>query len=476
MPIIMKKLFLFILTGLLLGSCDRFDEKLNINPNLPSQASNTQLLASAMRSLPGTSSSAYGPLYPQHLSETIYTDASRYNTTFFNFYDWYYSPLADIESVLTSNKLTVSEGPIANQLAVAKILKAYYFWFMTDRWGDLPYSQALKGKENLTPAYDTQQDIYNALFTLLDEANGEMVTGNITNDIVYGGNTVKWKQLGNTIHLLMALRLSKVDPAKGRTEFNKALAAGIIQSNADNLVYTHLKDANNQNYWYEVFSVLNRQWYAVSKPLVDYMQTTNDPRLKTYANPNAAGQYVGLEYGLSGDQANTGRYVIRNISLLGESLRQQNSPVYLVTYAQALFARAEAAKLGWIPGGDAEAEKNYTLAIEASVKQWNKDDVTGLGAMIANPEVKYNPADALKQIGYQRWVHLFLNGYEAWAEWRRTGYPQLQAPANNSGRSIPRREAYPNQENLNNKAHYEEAVQRLGGTNDLNGRVWWDRP
>jgi len=471
----MKKIWILSFVAVL-TACNNFDDDLNVNPNVPSAASNTQLLAYAMRSLPETMASASGPLYAQQISEAEYITLSRYETVYYNFYNWYSGPLMNIEKVLTAESFNVSEGPIANQLAVAKILKAYFFWYATDRWGDLPYSAALRGNQDFTPAYDTQESIYNALFTLLDEANAEIVSGNISNDIVYGGNVTRWKKLANTIHMLMALRLSKVNPAKGAEEFNKALTAGIMTGNADNLVYAHLSDPNNWNYWYQVFSVQNREWYAVSKPLVDYMLPVNDPRLPLFANRNEAGQFAGLAYGLMGNEVNTGVYQKKNVSMLGTGMRQSTTPRYVVTYAQALFAKAEAAKLGWIAGGDAEAELNYNLAIEQSVRQWNNNSTAGLPEMMSTPEIQYDPNRGLEQIGYQRWVHLFLNGYEAWAEWRRTGYPVLVPPSNNNDRPIPRREAYPTQEEQNNSQSYNEAVQRLGGTNDLNGRVWWDKP
>jgi len=471
----MNKLYIYILALCLLAACNDFEDDINVNPNQPSQASNTQLLANAMRYLPGISSSAYGPLYPQHLSETEYTDASRYNTIYFDFYSYYTGPLMNIQKVLDSDELNANEGPIANQLAVAKILKAYFFWFMTDRWGDLPYTEALQGKEDFTPAYDSQEDIYNALFSLLDEANAQIVDGDIENDIVYGGDTDKWRRLGNTIHMLMALRLSEVDPATASTEFNKAMDAGTFTSNDDNLVYQHLADADNWNYWYNVFENLNREWYAVSKPLVDYMRPLNDPRLPTFADPNVDGEYVGLAYGLPGDVANTGQYSKDSISILGANLRQATTPVYLVTYAEALFAQAEAAKRGWIGGGDAAAEEYYTTAIEASVQQWN-GNTDGLESFLAQAEVQYNAEDAIEKIAYQKWVHLFMHGYEAWAEWRRTGFPILSPPENNSGRDIPLRQAYPTQEFQNNQDNYQEAVQRaFGGEDEPEKSVWWDK-
>jgi hypothetical protein len=378
----------------------------------------------------------------------------------------------NLETVLTST-LDPNEGPIVNQIAVAKILKSFFYWHMTDRWGDIPFSEALKGKENFTPKYDKQQDIYNGLFKLLDEANAAIVTGNIKNDIVYGGDMGKWKRLGNTIHLLMALRLSKVDAVKGAAEFNKALTNGIMAANTDNFAYPHLAEQPNENFWYNQFTRLGRNWYAVSKPLVDYMKPLDDPRLPVFANKNTAGNYVGLDYGLPGSTT----VVINNFSLLGSGIRQQNSPVYLVTYAQALFAKAEAAKLGWITGGDVTAKTNYDLAIEQSILQWTGSNAT-VAAYLAKPEVTYDPVNAIKQIATQRWVHLFLNGYEAWAEWRRTGYPVLVAAPGANGDKIPRREGYPLQERANNTANYNAAVAAFpyGGADDLNTRVWWDKP
>lgn len=476
-----KYISLYIAAGaLFFAGCRKIDESLNIDPNKATKASGTQLIANAERSLPDISSSPYGVHYPQFLSNTSFTDNSRYTTVNFNFYGWYTGPLMDLETVLNS-PLDANEGPVANQIAVAKILKAYIYWFLTDRWGDIPYSEALKGDANFTPKYDKQQDIYNALFKLLDEANATIVPGgNIKNDLIYTipntntGDISKWKKLGNTIHMLMALRISKVDPVKGAAEFSKAYTNGMMTSNADNFMYQHYgPDPNNENFWYTQMNRMGRLWYAVSKPLVDYMLPLNDPRLPVYANKNKAGNYVGLDYGLPGSTT----VVIDNYSLLGDKLRLANAPVYLVTYAEGLFAVAEAAKLGWIPGGDATAKTNYESAITNSILQWTGSS-TGAAAYIAQPGVTYDPANAIKQIATQRWVHLFLNGYEAWAEWRRTGYPALVAAPGANGDKIPRREAYPVVERSNNTANYNAAVAAFpyGGNDDLNARVWWDKP
>lgn len=449
------------------AGCNKFDEDININPNLPSTASNMQLVANAQLSLPGISSTPQGVYNAQHLSETQYPNLSLYNQVSHSFYSWYTGPLMNLETVINAKSFDVQEGPPANQLAVAKILKAYYMWHITDRWGDVPYTEALKAKGDFTPKYDTQQSIYDSLFLLLEAANNMIVAGNISNDLIYAGDINKWKRLANTIRLLMALRLSEVNETKARDEFNKALTAGIMTSNADNLVFKHLPEAANQNYWYGQVVGLNRKWWALSETLVNKMKPSNDPRLAIYGDKNTVGNYVGLEFGrldMTGQDP----------SLLGAAFIKQDAPVYLVTYAQALFARAEAAKRGWIAGGDATAKTNYDLAIEQSVRQWNNNSTTGLAAMMAHPDIAYDPAKAMEQIATQRWVHLFMHGYEAWAEWRRTGFPVLTQP---QGKQIPNRQAYPVEEQFNNTDNYKEAVQRqFGGTDGLYGKVWWDKP
>ena len=462
----MKKIYILLLAGVVLGSCNKFDDDINTNTNLPSQASAAQLLGNAMLSLPGLSSNPQGEFMAQYLAETQYVGASQYPDGSTSFYGWYQGPLMNIETVLTSDKLSIM--PSANQLAVAKILKAYYFWNITDRWGDVPFTQALKGQADFTPVYDTQESIYDALFKLLDEAHGMITTGTITGDIIYNGDMTKWKKFGNTVRLLMALRLSQVNATKGTAEFNKAITNGIMTANTDNFVFKHLADANNQNYWYGQVVAQVREWWALTKTLVDYMKPLNDPRLPIFGKLNNTGQYAGLDFGTTVGIPNT-----TTVSLLGTAIYAQNAPVYLVTYSQALFALAEGAKRGWIGGGDAVAKTNYDLAIDQSFRLWT-GGTTGLSAFMATTEIAYNPARAIEQISNQRYVHLFMHGYEAWAEWRRTGYPaNLVSPL---GRAVPTRLGYPDNEAFNNAENYQAALQRqFGGTNTQYGKVWWDK-
>lgn len=460
---------IYLLTGIvfIFGACNKFGD-INVNPNLPSQASNTQLIANAELYLPVLQESPQGEYNAQYLSETQYPNLSLYNQVSASFYGIYQGPLMNLETVINSKELDAKEGPIPNQLAVAKILKAYYFWHITDRWGDVPYSEALKGAEKFTPVYDTQESIYDNLFALLDEADKSIVDGDIMNDVIYDGNMEQWKKLGNTIRLLMALRISEVNATKGREEFNKALAAGIMTENDDNMVFRHLAEEAVESYWYDQVEDQNRKWWALSELLVSKMKPVNDPRLPVYGDPNSDGEYEGLEFGALDGLSVTA------FSLMGEEIRRQDASVYLVTYAQALFAQAEAAKRGWIGGSDAAAGDFYEQAIEHSIRQWNNNDTTGYAAMMTSPGMPYNAATGYEQIGVQRWVHLFMHGYEAWAEWRRTGFPTFVKP---QGKDVPTRQGYPSDEVFNNGSNYNDAVSRqfAGAGDGLYGKVWWNK-
>ena len=462
----MKKLYITILCCTLFLGCSEFDDDINVNPNIPSEASGTQLIANAQLFLPGLSSSPQGEFLAQYLAETQYVGVSLYPEGSTNFYGWYEGPLMNLQTVLDSEEeLNASEGLVVNQIAVAKILKAYFYWNITDRWGDVPYFEALSGADDFTPAYDEQKEIYADLFRLLEEANNQIVTsGSIANDIVYGGDMSKWKKLGNTIRLLMALRLSEVDEEWAKEEFKKAISAGIMESNEDNLVFNHLADANNQNYWYEQVVDRNREWWALTVNLVEEMKPVNDPRLPVYGDPARENdEFVGMVYG---DTENLGT---EQYSLLGSDIYAQDAPVYLVTYAQALFAIAEAAERNWITE---DVETYYNLAIENSIEQWT-GSTEGVDTFLTQPEISFDPANALEQIAEQRWVHLFMNGYEAWSEWRRTGFPEDMVQP--EGRPVPTRLAYPDNEVFNNAENYEEAIQRqFGGEDSIYGNVWWD--
>ncbi|MFN3849829.1 MAG: SusD/RagB family nutrient-binding outer membrane lipoprotein [Spirosomataceae bacterium] len=450
---------------------------MNISPNSPSSPNTAGILTGAMRNVGGMVTDITPALYTQQFGDVTYIEESRYKTVQWSYNGWYTGPLNAYKTIIDLNtdpetkSTAAANGSNNNQIAVSRILKAYTFMWMTDRWGDIPYSQALKGKENFSPAFDSQQSIYNDLFKELKEAQAQFDGGTaVKGDILLGGNATRWKKFANSLRLVMALRLSKVDPAKGKAEFTAALADGVLTSNSDNVRYTYLSEANNEHPLYNNYITNNRKDFAVSSTFVDYLVKTNDPRIAAMADKNVNLKYVGVPYGVFPPT-----WKSQDVSLAASTMRAQNSAANVLTYAQVLFSQAEAAKLGWITG---DAKALYEAAIKASMQQWLGSAYTdaALADFLKQDDVKYSDAKALELIATQKWVALFYQGNEAWAEWRRTGFPALKAaakPLNVSG-LIPRRMAYPTTEATLNKVNYDKVVASQGADNQET-RVWWDK-
>jgi hypothetical protein len=489
----MKGFTYTLLAGLFVTTvaCNDFGN-MNVNPNSALYPNTASLMTGAQR-IVGTLNSQVGPggfniapaLYVQQFSDVTYIEDSRYKTINFSYNTIYGAAgtgansgaLISLQQIIDQNTNQASKGGSAtygsnaNQIAIARILKAYIYQYMTDRWGDIPYSQALKGDQNFSPAFDKQQDIYNDLFKEWKEAAAQFDAGAaVSGDILLSSNVARWKKFAASLRLIAALRLSKVDPTKGKTEFAAALADGVLASNADNVQYKFLADANNENPLYTNYVRSNRKDFALSNTFVDYLKKLNDPRLPVYAAPNLKGEYVGAPYGVFPAPGKAQDY-----SLAGSAISSQTAPVNLMTYAQVLFAQAEAAKLGWTSGN---AKSLYEAAIKASMQQWLGTSYTdaAFNTYIAQADVAYTDARALELIGNQRWVALFFQGTEAWNNWRRTGYPVLKPAATtlNGGTDIPRRLAYPVQETTLNAKNYADVLARQG-KDDQYTRVWWDK-
>ena len=463
-------------------ACNDFGD-INVNPNSPSAPNTASLFTGALRTV-GLINNQVGPgaynsvpaIYVQQLGDITYIEESRYKTINFSYNALYSGPLVALQQVIDLNtnegtKLSAAaNGSNANQIAIARIMKGYYFLFITDRWGDVPYFDALKGSANFSPAFTPQKDIYTDLFKEWKEAAAQFDGGGtVQGDILLGGNAARWKKFAASLRMVAALRLSKVDPAKGKAEFNAALTDGVLASNADNVQYKFLKDQNNQNGLYDNYVFSNRKDFAVSDVFINYLKGVKDPRLPFIAAPNQKGDYVGVPYGLFPAQGKA-----QDFSLVGSVLSAQDSPAYVMTYAQILFAQAEAAKLGWTTGN---AKTLYESAIKTSMQQWMGSNYTDAAytAYIAQPNVAYSDAAAIERIATQRWIALFAQGQESWNSWRRTGFPKLTPAKNtlNGGTEIPRRLAYPVTETTLNAKNYAEVTARQG-KDDQYTRVYWD--
>lgn len=476
--------------SLILSACTEGFEELNIDPNQPVIVPTSSLLTGAQRELVADIFGNHNELGGVGLPGMIYTQQMAnlrggfddiYATVEEDFSTFYTSGLRDLQEIiaLNTNAETMTNaalsGPNNNQIAVARILKAWAFQNITDVWGDVPYTETLQGNEFPLPIYDTQEFIYMDLLKELTEAS-EMIAvtdGDIAGDIIYNGDMEKWYKFANSLKMRVALRLSKVAPGVAANALAEAFSAGPMTSAEDNAFYQFLESQPNNNPWYFRFE-LSVPNYGIGSTMVDMLKSLNDPRLEKFADPalnnNLGGGYIGQPVGL--DRASGSAISDFAVSWPdAENILQPTSRFTIMSYAEVGFILAEAAERGWITGS---ASDYYNTAITASMEQWGISDPEVIAAYLAQEEVVYDTSDPIKSIGNQKWISLFMQGVQSWSEWRRLQIPELDIARDAVIDGIPRRKGYPPSEINLNKSNYEAAVARQG-TDDLLTRVWWDK-
>lgn len=474
---------------LTLGCTDDF-EKINTNPNQPVKVPTAYLLTQAQRNTMAQQQFFTTNLYAQLFAETQYTTTSRYVTEELAFDGYYTGPLADLQNIIKLNTAeatkgtaeVLSSGSNNNQLAVARILKAYNFQIVTDQWGDIPYTEALKGSDDYLPAYTSQDEIYADLVKELKEASAQINVDEpgVGGDVIYGGDMVLWKKFANALLLRVGIRMSEANPQLARQTISDALAAGVFEDNEDNALFTYLSESTNANAIYTHFNVDNRTDYAISNVLVDFLKVRNDPRLEVYANPtenSVAGgnpEYVGELYGVS--EATAGSTTNASISFLGDFWKERpDAAITIMTYSEVMFIKAEAAQRGWITG---DAETLYNQAVRASMEYYGITSDADVDAYLSQASVKYNATNWKQLVGEQKWISLYAVGHEPWSEWRRLGFPRLNpAPNAENNRGIPLRRTYDSREYTLNKTNVNTAVARQAAESILHmsDPVWWDK-
>jgi hypothetical protein len=524
-----KRLLLLICSGLFFTGCDKGFVEVNTNPYAITSIDPAVIFAGAQRTHIGTWNAEH-TIVQQFLGA--------YNTganTGFNFnqdidgnsnpkWDQSYANgangnAAPVKNLVQAMNLLGSGTTRVNLMSMLRIWKAQLFMGLVDNYGDVPYSEAGKAVSEgiFYPKYDDDAAIYDDLYKELKEAiaalnaSGEYISA----DLFYGTNAqpstktttaadqvAKWKKLGNSLLLRLGMRYSKLNATKASGIVAEAFAGGVMTSNADNAfvkndgtTFTQGDNAALRN-----FSQFN---YA-AEPFVNHLKLTSDPRAKfmiaQYADPGAiandlnpdvtlANQY-GVPIGVTSDQILAGgpyrggrgsglNYSQFNVNIIAAP----GVPEFWVTYAQTSLLLAEAAKRGWIPGGDATAKTHYENGIAADMATYalytgttpiSGADVT---AYINNPAVVYTPADALKLINTQYWVVNIRNGTEAFANFRRSGFPTLSPNTFNTslGGGFVRRLSYPDIEGSANAANYQAGSAAIGG-DKLTSRVFWDIP
>lgn len=461
------------------AGCDQGLTELNENPNQPEVAAAEYLFTNAVEAAVGRATGELlnmdlTGLFVQHYAESRFSEQDRYEISDGNsqthWTGFYAGPLQDFSEVVAKGQ--AESRP--NVQALGMIMRAWTFQVVTDIWGDVGYSEALRIRQpdaGNDVAYDPQSAVYAGMQAELREAAALLNPSQPAMgaaDLIYGGNVERWRRFANSLRLRMAMRLSDVAPGPAAAEFADALADGVMTSNADNAVLWYLANGTNGHPIYE-YENIPRIDHAISSTLVDSLKSLNDPRLRFYAKPTSAGTYRGELPGDTRDQP------LNSISRIGEWFARADAPSYIMTYAEVLFLQAEAVHRGWITG---DAAALYQAAIRAHLTQFNIandafNDIPAdsINAYLAQPKVQYA---GLQSIALQKWIALYGNGPEAFAEWRRLDSPVL-VPGRDAlnERRIPVRLPYPVSEQSLNGDNLAAAVSRQGGAS-LNHRVWWD--
>jgi len=403
------------------------------------------------------------------------------------------------------------EGKKLNTRHAARIMRVLNFHRLTDFYGNIPYFNATQGMNGVFfPEYDKQSDIYPDLLRELEEATAALSTSNPDEgfaraDLVYKGDIAKWKRFGYSLMLRLAMRVSNVAPQLAGQYVTKAIAGGVMQTNADNFWVPMSEGPSlwiNQNGISRAFFPGDGgQPGFLSETFVNWLKagaTTADevdPRLMIISGGIATWSAVawnpintnplqqkgmpngydaaGLEVLLGGpiDQQTT-------FSRINYLMLRRGSPYLMMNAAESHFLMAEALERGIGSGITGTAAAHYNAGVRAAMQMYTPFDnslvVTDaqVDAYLArHPYGVEKPA--LQMIGEQMWASKFTNWWEAWSDWRRTGYPVLTPtnhPANVTQGQIMRKLRYPAAEVASN------ANFQTGATlpDFYLTRVWWD--
>ncbi|MBK8490563.1 MAG: SusD/RagB family nutrient-binding outer membrane lipoprotein [Saprospirales bacterium] len=444
----MFKIFVVSL-ALVAGSCNFIDPELNVNPNNPLDVPINLLLPQAEVSIAYVMGGDLGrtvAMWTQH-----HAGVDRQSTGF-DVYQlreqdinnaWgniYASSLTDLQFMI--QKADETDSPYYR--GVARVLMAYLMGHVVDLWNDVPFSDALKGADQLKPAYDTGASVYDQIQALLRDAKLDLAQSASTlrpgtDDLIFGGNVGKWTAFANTLLARNYLHLGDYGSALN------ALSEGGIADNSGNAKVSFGTSAIEQNPWFQFDDQRNDQ--RMGKFFIDLMKSINDPRLPYFAAKDADGNYVGSGAG----EFNVGA------SGWGDYYCDAASPVVFATYAEAKFIEAEAS----FPTNKQAAADAYNAGIAASLAQIGIDDAAFLAQEAATAG-----NITLEKIMTHKYIACYST-LEPFADWRRTGFPSLQPAAGTT--EIARRFPYPGDERLYNATNYAP----YSGTTVFD-KVFWD--
>lgn len=501
-----------------MSSCDMGDfGDINANPNKPSEAYTDMLYTYSAQWVRGftMNSSSYDPwmqLRTGYLSESKNNQyGGLTNTVSFGTASYYYYYIKNLNTIIerntneeTKSLLSVTAfGDNANQIAVSRTLRAFYFMTLTDILGPLPYSEAFKGESDdiWSPKYDSQESIYAALDADLVEAYSQFNEGGSLSsaEILYDGDISKWKKFNATLRMMMAIKMADVDPTNGKARFAKAYADGGMTEVEDGFHYTF--DASNADYSAWMYYVGNMNYasrgenFVPNNFIVEALKEYNDPRMFSYftldgykgkaeGDPSDINAYKGVPFGFASNPEVVS--AAEGCASVNATYCDAGATYGLITTARALLVEAEAAVLGWI---NADPKELYEAGIKASFDFQAKyhTAVTKLGGETAVEDylasekiaLSSDKETALEQIVMQRFLAGFMtDAIETWSDWRRYNVPAMPLTDHQikeGNIAYPYRMTYDPSEKEANADNVEAAINEwLGGQDGLWTRVWWD--
>jgi hypothetical protein len=452
-----------------LFSCTENFEEINTSPNRPEVAPATNLFGYSIQSIAqrfGQTEIFYPGAFVGYTAKGTYNLVNRYAEVApaSHWNNLFTYGINNLNAVIKEADATGNN----NLKAAAMVMRAYAFQLLVDAYGPVPYHESGRLAEKIVyPQYDSEKEIYSQLISSLKTANSlfnSSTTQKIgVGDLIYGGNVSRWKKFCNSLRLRMSIRLSKAEPTLAQSNIseilNDANTYPVFTSNADNALL-RFPGADWLEPWASAFKAVPD--IKIARPIVSAMNSLNDPRLPFYAQPNAAGKYVGLEVGADASGSNE--------SKVSKTFMETDAGiVFFQKYCEVEFIRAEAAKLGYI---NSSAQSAYNNAIKASFDEY-AIPASAYNSYIADPAVAWN--DYLPRLYSQKWIALFRQCWEAWAEMRRTDVPQ-NPPAINASYAghnrTPFRLSYPVEErNLNpNVPSGVTEKDMFWGY-----QIWWDK-
>ena len=482
-----KFIYSFALLGLFLfiNSCTKDFDEMNTDPNNPTAIGPQYLFPYAVEkvvdrywggntrferlNLDGAM------LWTQYLARNIYSnEGDNYGITP-TFYNNTWKSLYN-EGLLNFQRVVIESGekgktPNKNYEGAALVMRSWTFSLLTDLYGAVPYSDALKGTDTTpvyTPSYDTMDKVYAGILADLKLANEKLTVGGpaIAGDIIYGGDVLKWKKFANSLRLRLANRQAAKKSAESKAIMKEILADAVkypvFTSNADNTLLANTATRPSNNEWNEVMIIGSRTDWSISKTVVDKLTALGDTRLGIFATKNKAGGYEGIPNGLPDAIATT---YLSSASILTDYFTKANAPSIIMTFSELNFILAEAAFDGDIDG---KADDYLKKGVDASFTQFG----------LTTPSAYLTTVGAIskEKIIEQKWIALFGQGVEAWTEYRRTGFPKFsardpRAVFENDG-VVPTRLPYPTTEYSLNKAKLDEGI-KMNGTDNMKTKLWW---